>query len=251
MRVFILEDERLIRQRLVQMLEQLDEDIQITATADSIESALNIFDGDASFDLAFMDIELGDGQSFALFDKREIDVPVIFTTAHHEFALQAFKVNSIDYLMKPIQKNELEAAIQKFKKLTKGTDTLVSPQHFDSSHALNPKMPLRFLAKTGTRLMSIPAEHIAYFYTKQRLQFIKTLNNDDLMIDMRLDEIEAKVDGGTFFRANRQFILNYNSIKRVHCWFSGKLKVEVHPLSFEDIIISRLKASDFKKWLGE
>ncbi|HKO81667.1 MAG TPA: LytTR family DNA-binding domain-containing protein, partial [Chitinophagaceae bacterium] len=109
----------------------------------------------------------------------------------------------------------------------------------------------RFLAKSGTRLISVLTEDIAYFYTKDRLQFLKTIKGEDYIIDKRLDEIETELDRKVFFRVNRQFILNYNSIHKVHTWFSGKLKVAVQPEAYEEIIISRLKAADFKKWLGE
>ena len=114
-----------------------------------------------------------------------------------------------------------------------------------------PVQRTRFLARAGTRLISAPIESIAYFYTKDKFQFIKTVNNEDLIIDKRLDEIESEVDGKAFFRANRQFILNYKNIEKVHAWFSGKLKVQVQPVPYEEIIVSRLKATDFKKWLGE
>jgi DNA-binding LytR/AlgR family response regulator len=136
---------------------------------------------------------------------------------------------------------ELEAALLKFKKNYPVKISAHEPE----------KAKTRFLAKSGTRLLSVPIENIAYFYTKEKLQYIKTTNNEELLFDKRLEEIEAEVDDSIFFRANRQFIVNYTSIEKVHCWFNGKLKVQLTPSPYEEVIISRLKSAEFKKWLGE
>jgi len=253
MKVVVIEDESVAMQHLQLMLQELSPEIHIVASLDSIESSVAFFSTKPAVDLVFMDIELGDGQSFDIFQQTSIEAPIVFITAYQEHALRAFKLNSIDYLLKPVDKKELSSAIEKYKKL-----------HGDQRQQLHAnllsllgktgnldKMRSRFLAKAGTRLISVLTDDIAYFYTRERLQYIKTKRNEDYIIDKRLDEIETEIDTDSFFRANRQFIVNYNSIHKVHTWFSGKLKVSVVPEAYEEIIISRLRAADFKKWLGE
>lgn len=253
MKVVIIEDELVASQHLQSLLGEVNKNVSVVATLESIEAAARYFAGQAEADLILMDIELGDGQSFEIFKQVSIDAPIIFTTAYEEHALKAFKLNSVDYLLKPIDKNELIAALEKYKRL-----------HTEQKQALRNnilsllervenfgEIRTRYLAKTGTRLISVLTDDIAYFYTKDRLQFIKTTRGEDHIIDKRLDEIEAETDHRNFFRVNRQFILSYNSIQNVHAWFSGKLRVGVQPDAYEEIIISRLKAAEFKKWLGE
>lgn len=253
MRVAIIEDESVAQQHLQSMLMEIDPSISIAVSLDSIETSVKYFDTNPYVDLVFMDIELGDGQSFDIFKSTSIESPIIFITAYQEHALKAFKLNSVDYLLKPVDKNELSTALSKYRKLhitqkQKLQDNILSlldkVENFGQGRT-------RYLAKSGTRLISVLTDDISYFYTKERLQFIKTIKGEDYIIDKRLDEIEKELDPKTFFRVNRQFILNYNSIHKVHTWFSGKLKVAVQPEAYEEIIISRLKAAEFKKWLGE
>lgn len=250
MKVLIIEDEIIAAQHLKSMLQEIQPDVQIVAVLDSIETSLNYFEENAAPDLIFLDIELGDGQSFDIFKQTSIESPIIFTTAYQEHALKAFKLNSVDYLLKPVDKDELIAALEKYKKLHI-EEKLKMQSNILSMLSNIERNKKRFLAKSGTRLISVSAELIAYFFTKQRLQYIKTFNGEEYIFDKRLDEIEMEVDPAVFFRANRQFILNYNSIKKIHTWFSGKLKVAVQPEAYEEIIVSRLKAAEFKKWLGE
>jgi len=253
MKVLIIEDEAIAAQRLVAMLREIDRDITVLSVIDSVEAGIAYFNKLEKPELIFMDIELGDGQSFQLFDHVTVESPIVFTTAYQEHTLKAFKLNSVDYLLKPINKNELTQAILKYKKIH--TSQVTPPEVISlikSMQAENVSISKeRFLARLGTRLISTATDQIAYFYTKDKLQYIKTVKNEDLIIDKALDDIEEQVDKKLFFRANRQFIINYRNIERVHAWFSGKLKVQVTPLSYEDIIVSRLKAAEFKKWLGE
>jgi DNA-binding LytR/AlgR family response regulator len=253
MKVLIIEDEYIAARRLQDLLKEIDKEIEVLAVLDSVEIAVAYLKRVVPADLIFMDIELGDGQSFEILEQTSIDIPIIFITAYREHTLKAFKVNSVDYLLKPLNKNDLTTAILKFKK------------HHSNSYAASELAMLlkdiqgvsfretksRFLARSGTRLISTSTDQIAYFYTREKLQYIKTIKNEDLIIDKPLDEVEKEVDPKIFFRANRQFILNYNHIEKVNAWFSGKLKVQVQPPSYEDIIVSRLRAADFKKWLGE
>jgi DNA-binding LytR/AlgR family response regulator len=253
MKVLIIEDEEIAATRLVDMLREYDRSIEVLKILDSVESSVEYLEAEPAVDLIFMDIELGDGRSFSIFEEVEIETPVIFITAYQEHALTAFKQNSIDYLLKPLHRSELEVAISKYKKYHNSyvpiNKEFIEILKEKKTSGFQPKK--RFLAKLGTRLISIPVESIAYFYTKEKFQYVKTILDEDLIIDKPLDEIEGELDSDDFFRANRQFILNYKNIEKVHAWFSGKLKVQVKPQSYEEIIISRLRANDFKKWLGE
>lgn len=253
MKVLIIEDEQIAASRLVEMLRELDRTIEVVRILDSVESSIEYLESGPLLDLVFMDIELGDGRSFDIFEEVKIDTPIIFITAYQEHSLTAFKQNSIDYLLKPLHRAELDAAISKFKKFHNQAVSIDRNllEILKGKGSTEVQKKKRFLAKLGTRLISIPVENIAYFYTREKFQYIKTLENEDLMIDKPLDEIEEELDSEIFFRANRQFIVNYNNIEKVHSWFSGKLKVQVSPVSYEEIIISRLKATEFKKWLGE
>lgn len=255
MKALIIEDETIAVQRLIEMLRELDKRIQIVNVLDSVESSVAFLKQTTGLDLIFMDIELGDGRSLDIFEEVEVDTPVIFITAYQEHALKAFKQNSIDYLLKPLHRSELEAALTKYERIHSHQDMQWQKNVVrflkEMKAGEQEEYKDRFLAKSGTRFISVPVDNIAYFYTKERLQYIKTATNEDLIIDKPLDEIENDLNNKTFFRANRQFILNYNHIEKVHAWFSGKLKVQVEPAAYEEIIVSRLRAADFKRWLGE
>lgn len=256
MKVVIIEDEEIAARHLRSMLKEIDPEIEVVDTLDSIESSIHFFNKAPLLDLVLVDIELGDGQSFDIFKKVNVETPIIFTTAYQEHVLKAFKLNSIDYLLKPVNKDELTTAILKYKKIHARSwqplqEYNISSPDKRTTEGREAAFKTRYLAKNGTRLISIAQADIAYFYTKDRLQYIKTKANDDYVIDKRLDEIETEIDSQVFFRANRQFIINYGNIERVHTWFSGKLKVQVKPVSYEEIIVGRLKANDFKKWLGD
>lgn len=252
MKVLIIEDETIAALRLKDMLRKLDKSIEVVEVLDSVEAGIDYFRQQAQVDLVFMDIELGDGQSFDIFEKVHVEAPVIFTTAYQQYTLKAFKQASIDYLLKPLRVNELEAAVLKYRRMFNYDAVQLQKAILSSfSKPQGNTSRNRFLTKLGTRLVSVPADSIAYFYTKDKLFFIKTKANEDLHFDKCLDDIEAEVDGQDFFRVNRQFILHYSAIERVHAWFGGKLKVQVNPAPYEEIIISRLRAAEFKRWLGE
>lgn len=252
MNVVIIEDEALATQYLTKLLNDTGEIIDILATLDSKAAAISFFETATVLpDLIFMDIELGDGKSFDIIEKLNIDIPIIFITAYQEHTLKAFKLNSIDYLLKPINAEELTAALLKFKKhhLKDNPGNISNLLRSINQHT--PGYRNRYLAKLGTRLISVDANMIAYFYVHDRFQYIKTTDGKDYIIDKRMDTIEADADPTHFFRVNRQFLLSYSSIKKVHTWFGGKLKIEVEPPAHEEIIVGRLRVNEFKKWLGE
>ncbi|MFA6262005.1 MAG: LytTR family DNA-binding domain-containing protein [Bacteroidia bacterium] len=251
MRIVILEDEGPALTRIQNLVREIVPDIDIAGSADSIVSAIDLFSKTKDIDLALMDIELADGQSFEIFTRIKIPCPVIFTTAYDEYALKAFKLNSIDYLLKPIDKKEMQKAFDKFRYLHgKG-----QPQqsHIESLLAnLSIKQQnhkTRFLVKAGTKLLSISTDEIAYFHAIDKAVWLHTRDNRKYPMDQSLDEINKKLDPLCFFQLNRQFLTHFQSIQQIHTYFNGKLKVELKPEMTEEVIVSRERAPEFKQWL--
>lgn len=253
MKVFIVEDENLAAKRLQKMLKDIDPSVQVQGVADSIKSATAWFEKNAGVDLAFFDIELADGQSFEIFSNTKVNCPVIFITAYDEFALRAFKVNSIDYLLKPIDEKELKNAIDKFRQLKSAVTSVSSIESLiaDLQKQQIPDFKERFLVKQGQKLISVEITDVAFFYTEEKVTMLKTNKGARHVLNYTLAEVEGFLDDKKYFRANRQFIINVKSIKEVHHWFNGKLKVTTNPVTETEIIISRERAADFKKWMGE
>jgi len=252
MNVVIIEDEILAARRLQSLLEAIDPGIRIVATLDGIVDSVEWFTQHAQPDLVFMDIMLADGQSFEIFEQTAIRTPVIFTTAYDEFAIRAFKVNSIDYLLKPIEESLLQAALRKFKtialpaeNLKKALESLIFANQPSSEIYKS-----RFLVKSGDKFIPVPAEEIAYFSFSDKLTFLTTFSQKRFMLDNTLDELDKMVDPSRFFRLNRQYIAAFSSIKVAHNYFNGKLKVMVNPEIPEGIIVSKERAQSFKSWLS-
>eukprot|EP01035_Chromulina_nebulosa_P057051 gene57051-78169_t len=247
MKVLIIEDEQLAANLLQNMLRDIDPTIEVVAVLDSIEAALAFLKTPAEIDLALMDVELGDGQSFQIFHKAKKELSVIFITAYQEHALKAFKLHSIDYLLKPVVQDELVSALNKYrnwadtKRLNQSVNLNALINHLQLQRKETTTVKQRYLVKVGTRLISLELDQIAYFYVKERMQYVKTFDGKDYIIDKRIEEIELDVPPSNFFRVNRQFIINYKAIEKVNSWFSSKLKVQVAPLAFEDIIVGRLR----------
>ncbi|HYC30262.1 MAG TPA: LytTR family DNA-binding domain-containing protein, partial [Chitinophagaceae bacterium] len=204
-------------------------------------------------DLILMDIELADGQSFEIFNLTEVKSPVIFTTSYDEFALRAFKVNSVDYLLKPVQKEELEAALAKFRRLSSAIkplsiDTLVKELH----DKLQPKQfRKRFLVKHAQKLVSIETDEIAYFYSDGRINFFKTTDNRKFVVDYTMDELEEMLDPEKYFRISRSFYVSINSVERIEDYFGNRLILGLKPAVDKEALVSREKVADFKKWMGK
>ncbi|MGX5817134.1 LytR/AlgR family response regulator transcription factor [Chitinophaga lutea] len=253
MKVLIIEDEAIAGRLLKSTIHAIDPDIEVVQILDSVEASVQYLQDAPPLDLIFLDIELGDGQTFEIFKYVRIEAPLIFVTAYQEHALKAFKLNSVDYLLKPVNKDELAAALLKYRRLHSDQQKAMAANIHAFLHRFKSGgegYKDRFLARNGTRLISISTDEIAYFFTRDKMQYIKTLANTDFIVDKRLDDIEGEVDPRHFFRLNRQFIVKYAQIDKVQTWFNGKLKVQVKPVAYEEIIVSRLKSADFKKWLG-
>ena len=205
-------------------------------------------------DLILMDIELADGQSFEVFNQVEVKAPVIFTTSYDEYALKAFKVNSVDYLLKPIQTEDLQAALTKYKKLTDGKkadinlDSLVK----QLQQQLQPKeFRKRFLVKHAQKLVSVDVEEISYFYSDGRLNFFKTHDNKKFVVDYTMEDLEDMLDPDKFFRISRSFYVAIEAIDKIDDYFGNRLILQLKPAVDKEALVSREKVSDFKKWMGK
>jgi len=253
MKVLIIEDEAPAFRRLQKVLEEINSEIEIIEVIDSVQDSVKWLKNHNLPDLIFMDIQLSDGLSFEIFDEIKINTPVIFTTAFDEYMLRAFKVNSIDYLLKPIKKSELEASLKKYEGFKHAFGSKEMPdlnRLIDEIRLDEKKYKSRFLVKQGDRLTSILTKDIAFFYTRNGLVHLRTHGGKSHMVDYTLDELEQQLEPDQFYRSNRQFIVNFSSIKTVHKWYKGKLKLETYLTTDSEITISAEKASAFKEWFG-
>mgnify|MGYP001468068906 CR=1 FL=1 len=253
MQILIVEDEELAAKKLQKTLLSVDADAEVVGITESIKSTVEWLEENPAPDLILMDIELADGQSFEIFNMTEVKSPVIFTTSYDEFALKAFKVNSVDYLLKPIQKEELHAALEKFRKMKEGKagvnlDSLVKELQLK----LQPReYRKRFLVKHAQKLVSIEVEDIAYFYSDGRLNFFKTTDNKKFVVDYTMDELEDMLDPDKYFRISRSFYVSINSIDKIDDYFGNRLILGLRPAVEKEALVSREKVTDFKKWMGK
>ena len=253
MKVIIIEDEPLAALRISKLITKIESSLEILSILDSVEASVEWLNQHTKPDLILMDIELADGQCFEIFKQVDVKSPIIFTTAYHEFAIKAFEVNSIDYLLKPIQENALEKAIAKFKDLVKNKNEsiIISDKIESIIKALDEKKSpkQRFLVKQGEKFIPIKVEEIAYFFSQEKVIFLQTFENKKYILDQTLDEIENQLDLLQFFRLNRQFIVSSKSIVSIYNYFNGKLKVILNPNATEEVVVSREKATVFKNWM--
>ncbi|HRG82162.1 MAG TPA: LytTR family DNA-binding domain-containing protein [Chitinophagaceae bacterium] len=254
MKVLIVEDEELAVKKLQKTLAAVDDTIEVAGVTDSIEETVNWLQSNPAPDLVLMDIELADGQSFEIFKLTEVKSPVIFTTSYDEFALKAFKVNSVDYLLKPVQQDELQAALEKYHKLKGNTKTELTLDSLvkELQQKLQPReFRKRFLVKHAQKLVSIEVEDIAYFYSDGRLNFFKTNDNRKFVVDYTMDELEEMLNPEDYFRISRSFYVSVNSIDKIEDYFGNRLILQLKPAVDKEALVSREKVSDFKKWMGK
>lgn len=259
MNILIIEDERLAVEKLLQLLHRVRPQAQVIGVADSIVSSVKwLTKGNLKPDLILMDIELADGQSFAIFDQVSVECPVIFVTSYDEYALKAFKVNSIDYLLKPIQQNELKQALEKFDR-TQSFFRISPSQQLDIRNLIQElqKKPVqkeyrkRFLVKHLQKLVPIEVSDISYFFYEDRVTFFKTPDGNNYIVDYSVDDVEGMLDPSRFFRINRGMLVSINSIHQINLYFGNRLELKLKPAYDKEAIVSREKVSDFKLWLGK
>ena len=246
MKVLIIEDENPASQKLIRLLNNIDPKIEVIHVLKSVEEAINWFVKNPNPDLIFMDIQLEDGLSFDIFEICKIDVPVIFTTAYDEYAIKAFKVNSIDYLLKPVAQNELKNAIDKFNHIHEMNylklESIVKQLHSSKKE--------RFLIKIGEHYKSVSISNISCFYIRERCTFLFTDMGKHYPVDYSLEQLEQLVDSKLFFRINRTHIVNFHAIKDVISYSSNRLKIIlINPIEKDEILVSRERVFDFKKWM--
>jgi two-component system LytT family response regulator len=249
MKILIIEDEVAAAQRLGKLIRKVNPSNEIIEVLQSVESAVEWLHENAhnEVDLAMMDIQLADGTSFEIFELAKVDFPVIFTTAYDEYALQAFKVNAIDYLLKPIKSNELEKALNKYEKLNapfKESYSRLIQNMRDTSYKQ------RFVVKVGRTIKIIKTEDIAYFYTEAKISFVTNKSGKRYPVDISLDHLEEMLDPNIFYRANRQFIININAIKEMYAYSKARVKIGLDPPCDREVIVSTERSSRFKKWLS-
>jgi two-component system, LytTR family, response regulator LytT len=251
MKALIIEDEPVAAEALQTLISQVAPDIEIVGKLESIEESVEWFSGNTMPALVFMDIHLSDGSSFAIFDEVKITCPVIFTTAYDEYALRAFQVNSIDYLLKPINRTELERAIQKFRKFTPAIDQQMLSELFGNLRTTTKRYKSNFLVPVKDRLIPLLVDDIAFIYTENKVVRAYKMDKTSLVMENTLEELAQQLDPAQFFRANRQFIISRRAIKDIALWFNGKLVTELTVPSPEQIVISKERATEFKNWCNQ
>ncbi|HRX68103.1 MAG TPA: LytTR family DNA-binding domain-containing protein [Tenuifilaceae bacterium] len=250
MKYIITEDEKPTAERLKRMISNVSPDLEHLVTFDSVSSAVKWLNASEHPDLAFFDIQLADGLSFEIFEQVQVEFPVIFTTAFNEYAIKAFKVNSIDYLLKPIDETELKNAIEKFQKgFSKKTKSFDSDAIERALAMLTNTYKTRFVVKVGEHIRMIPVEEIALIYSSEKSSFIRVKTGRDYGIDNSLDTILAMLNPTDFFRVSRKHIVSLSSISDIISYSGSRLKLKLNVQTEEDIIVSREKVAEFKEWL--
>jgi len=252
-KVLIIEDESGVAKNLQDLLMEIEEDIEILTVLESVRDAVFWLENNPTPDLGFVDIRLSDGDSFEIFEKTRVDFPVIFTTAYDEYALRAFKVNSIDYLLKPVDKEALTASVQKFLDIFKQN----VPQYEEMLRNALEELKIRgtkkykrnFLVYIKDQILPVAVETIAYFLLENSIVYCITIQNERYTIDQSLDSLITQLNPAHFFRANRQCIVSRKSVKSASQFFSRKLKLSLSPSPLYDVIISKPRAPEFKEWL--
>ena len=248
MRALIIEDERPASQKLIRLLAEVDSGIEIMDVLRSVEASINWFLKNPNPDLIFMDIQLEDGICFEIFENCDIKTPVIFTTAYDAYSLKAFKVNSVDYLLKPIVPDELKKAIDKFKLVHSPKVDFAKIESFINQ--LQPKTKERFLIKIGEHYRSVQISSVNCFYIKERCNFINVDDGKNYAIDYSLDKVEQMIDSKMFFRVSRNFIINFSAIHDIISFSSSRLKIILKNWKEKDeIMVSRERVTDFKNWM--
>jgi len=249
MRVLIVEDETAAADNLTYLLRKIDASIEIIGYSESVEQTVAFLTGHPRIDLIFMDIHLSDGSAFSIFDKIDVEIPIVFTTAYDQYALDAFKVNSIDYLLKPIKSDDLKRAVEKYRRLTPvellsyltSLSTLSNGNHY----------PSRMMIPQRDKFYPIPVNEICYIYSTNRQTDIVLTDSRKFSINKSLDQLQSSLDPTRFRRANKQFIISKEAIKELVAWFDSRIVVRMNVETPEEIFVSKNSAAEFKRWLTD
>ena len=251
MKIIIIEDEKPAARLLQRKVEKLGLDVK--TMLHSVEEAINWFNSNQHPDLIFLDIQLSDGLSFEIFEQIDIKSAVIFTTAYDEYALRAFKLNSIDYLLKPIDEDDLEIAVNKFKARNVAAPSLSLDFEMIKKMLVNPmdrEYKKRFTIKMGQQLKMIAIEEVECFYSENKGTYLHTLDNRDYLLDNTLEQLETELDPKLFYRVSRKFIIPMKAIKEIQLHSNSRLKVILPTYKDDEVIVARERVNDFKEWLG-
>ncbi|MDX2248070.1 MAG: LytTR family DNA-binding domain-containing protein [Bacteroidia bacterium] len=253
MKILIIEDELNASQRLEKMIAEISPESEIVAVLDSVEAAVEWFRSHPHPDLILLDIHLADGSSFEIFSEVEVKVPIIFTTAYDEYAVKAFKVNSVDYLLKPVKKEELSSSLEKFRQIYDKNKLILENLDYTKLAAALEKnrteYPQRMVIRYGQHIKAIEITEAAYFYVDSRVTFMKTHGGKSYPMDYNLDQLEAMLDPKKFFRINRKFIINISAIDQMYTYSKSRVKINLNPPVDDDTIVSSERAATFKRWL--
>jgi DNA-binding LytR/AlgR family response regulator len=251
MNVLIIEDEPQAAKRMETLMKELEPSVNIVGKIDSVKKAVQWIPDNPPPDLILMDIQLADGISFSIFEKCHVQSPVIFTTAYDEYALKAFKVNSIDYILKPVDKDELSAALRKFKNMKRtAPDTKLLLDNIGQAvQMLTKRYKSRFMIKVGEHLKTIETTSLLYFYSQDKATFCYTIDNRSLILDYTLEQLEEMTDPSIFFRVNRKYLVSATAITDIISYTNSRLKLKLKGSQDDDIIVARERVQDFKEWL--
>lgn len=260
MNALIVEDEELAVRKLQKLLHEVSPTLTILGVTASIEDTVAWLEGRRAAgqpdpDLIFLDIELADGQSFEIFERTPVRSTVIFTTSYDEYALQAFKVNSIDYLLKPVQREDLQRSLQKYEDLRGQSAEAPEFKIEKLLQQLQGQAPRnyrqRFLVRQGQRMLSVEVGDIAYFYTDERYSFFAMHSGQKFLVDYTLDELADALDPSRFFRINRGVLVTHQAVEQMQPYFGNRLALSLRPVFDKEALVSRERVSDFKQWMGK
>lgn len=254
MNILILEDEKLASEKLEKTLREIEPQSRIVAVFQTITAAVDWLKNNPHPDLIISDIRLLDGLSFEIFQQVKVEKPVIFTTAYDQYAIKAFEVNSIDYLLKPVQQEKLKASLDKFRGLSqKSVAAQIDYQEVLKLLRSTPpsEYKSRFMVRLGQKIIALPADKIAYFFSENKLTYIVSKEGKRYPMDQPLEELTEVLDPRIFFRANRQYIVTFESIAEIHPYFKGRIKLLLQPKTEDDVVISSERTPEFKKWIDQ
>jgi len=251
LKVLLLEDEKAAARRLQQMLEQLRPGLQVLAVCETVQETLEWLRDHPAPELVISDIQLADGTSFEVFARAQLKVPVIFITAYDTYMLQAFKVNSIDYILKPVDKEELQAALDKYDTFHRANILDVRLIHMLQQLPRTGQVyRSRFLIRQGDRLFTVNTDVVRYLRADDKIVLLHTTGPGKYIVDETMEELEQSLDPALFFRLNRSYIAHVDAIRQIHAHFNGRLKIQLADCSDTDIFVSRQRSQEFKRWLN-
>lgn len=251
MRIVIFEDEEPAARRLIKLLNEVHTAVEIVSLIDSVRSGKEFLSQNKSYDLIISDIRLADGLSFEIFRNCSVKVPVIFSTAYDEYAIDAFRHNGMDYLLKPVKKEELKAAIQKYENWFIESDSTINYDSLIQSLLQEKKgFQKRIVIRFADTIKTVEIEDTAYFFTENKINNLCTFSGESFIVDHNLDELELILDPSVFFRINRQFIVNFKAIQKMNVVSKSRVKLTLHPTTIQDTIVSTERSGVFKQWLA-